>query len=239
MKNYYFIGLFSIVSLFVNAQILKVHDVLSEIGYNDYLGIELGMGSGSMNVANPDVNNKLVYKAGLYFDFYVPESKVLLETGLYYEAKGAVMNGFLPVYADYVKNIDLDLSYLTVPLMIHLNPTIISKEKKIFILYKIGAYYSLGLKGKALITGINENGTIFNQKIPNAFKENHFPVSGVDYDFEPFKSYDIGPTGGVDVVFNRISFRTNFSFSGIKLHPTYDKKMNNLSWMFSLGYKLF
>jgi hypothetical protein len=195
-------------------------------------GVELGAGISSLIASNPDATDAFGYRGGVFVSHTYGKGALrsFYESGIFYEKKGGRLTGFIPHYADDVRNMTLHFHYVGIPLKIgwHLTP---------HLALKFGAYVAYGLSGSGTIAYNNGSDRLFETSIKNVFKHESFTHSQTLYRFTPFRPWDWGSILEADFrFFKPVIIRLSIYLGYSNLHTEYDKAIRNSSGSISVVY---
>ncbi|MCL2097734.1 MAG: PorT family protein [Bacteroidales bacterium] len=194
-------------------------------------GVEIGGGFSNMRVSNPNVTEKFGFRGGFNLSI-LTNSVYYFETGIAYERKGAKLTGFIPHYAENVRNMNVAFDYVEIPLLFGFKT-----RKKSALTWKWGFYFAYGFGGSGRIAFDDGSGQLFEEKITNVFKDQSYVRNGETYAFRPFSRWDIGAKLGYDWrIFNRFSIGLYGSIGLLNLGQPDDKRMSNASGIISVRY---
>ena len=192
-------------------------------------GVELGGGISRLIASNPDATDAFGYRGGAFVS-YTFGKRMFYESGIFYEKKGGKLTGFIPHYADNVRNMTIHLHYAGIPLKIgsHLTPR---------LAFKIGIYLSYGFSGNGTISYDDGLSHLFEAPITNTFKRESFTHNQTSYLFTPFRPWDWGGIIEMDYrFFKPVIIRLSAYLGRGNLHSEYDKAIRNSSVNIAVAY---
>lgn len=205
------------------------------------LGAEIGMNVSSLAIK---ANSHNVDVAGGLSVDYLFNNGVTLQSGLYYSSKGAsgLWDGYN--YSSELRQADIHLGYIEVPLMVGYRIPVMSN---VYLVPSVGAYFACGVAGYGEIDAIvsNENGYARGSEQWNNLYEDLKWDWLADTELKAFDRFDSGLRFGLSGEISRfvISFAYDLGlkkvWSGFDTpsYKTSTHKMKNRTACISVGYK--
>lgn len=205
------------------------------------LGAEIGMNVSSLAII---ANGHNVDVAGGLSVDYLFNNGVTLQSGLYYSSKGAsgLWDGYN--YSSELRQADIHLGYMEVPLMVGYRIPVMSN---VYLVPSVGAYFACGVAGygeiDVIVSNEQGNGRISDQwdNPYKGFKKDWL----ADTELKAFDRFDSGLRFGLSGEISR--FVVSFAYDlGLKKvwsgfdtpsYKTSTHKMKNRTACISVGYK--
>lgn len=205
------------------------------------LGAEVGMSVSSLAIKSNSHNVDVA--GGLSID-YLLKNGVILQSGLYYSSKGASGLWDQYNYSSALRQADIHLGYLEIPLMIGYRIPVMNN---VYLIPSIGAYFSCGVAGYGEIDAIvsNDEGHARSIERWNNLYEDLKWDWLADTEIKAFDRFDSGLRFGLSGEISR--FVVSFAYDlGLKKvwsgfdtpsYKTSTHKMKNRTACISIGYK--
>lgn len=205
------------------------------------LGVEMGMNVSSLAIISNSHNADVV--GGLSVD-YLFKNGLMLQSGLSYSSKGASGLWDQYNYSSVLRQADIHLGYLEVPLMVGYRIPIM---KNVYLVPSVGAYFACGVAGYGEIDVIvsNDNGNVrSSERWDNLYQDFKWDWIA-DTEIKAFDRFDSGFRFGLSGEISR--FVVSFAYDlGLKKvwsgfdtpsYKTATHKMKNRTASISVGYK--
>ena len=228
------------IKLYIILSILACTSMV-KMSAQDRLGAEIGMNVSSLAIK---ANGHNVDVAGGLSVDYLFNNGITLQSGLYYSSKGASGLWDQYNYSGELRQADIHLGYIEVPLMVGYRIPVMSN---VYLVPSVGAYFACGVTGYGEIDVIvsNEHG---HGRISDRWDN---PYKGfkkdwlADTEVKAFDRFDSGLRFGLSGEISR--FVVSFAYDlGLKKvwsgfdtgsYKTSTHKMKNRTACISVGYK--
>lgn len=205
------------------------------------LGAEIGMNVSSLAIK---ANGHNVDVAGGLSVDYLFNNGVTLQSGLYYSSKGASGLWDGHNYSSELRQVDIHLGYMEIPLMVGYRIPVMSN---VYLVPSVGAYFACGVAGygeiDVIVSNEQGNGRISDQwdNPYKGFKKDWL----ADTELKAFDRFDSGLRFGLSGEISRfvVSFVYDLGLKKVwsgfdtESYKTSTHKMKNRTACISVGYK--
>jgi len=199
-------------------------------------GVEVGMVNSNFNTSNMYTRAKNSFKAGVFINSVYDKSRRYawnLETGVYYQRKGAQLMNFEEPATSYIHTLNVVFDCVQVPLITGYKIPV-SKETNISI--KVGVYGAYAFSASGDLTGFNDNNELFNYKIDKLLTSEQFTLNGQSYALKKFTPWDFGSIVMFELGLLKNKLLVRYTIEdGLDL-TKYDKHVKNHVETFGIAY---
>lgn len=206
-----------------------------------YLGIEMGMNISSLAIK---ANSHNVDVAGGLSVDYLFKNGLILQSGLSYSSKGASGLWDQYNYSSVLRQADIHLGYLEVPVMVGYR---IPVMKNVYLVPSVGAYFAYGVAGYGEIDAIvsNDKGNVRGyERWDNLYKDLKWDWIA-DREIKAFDRFDSGLRFKLagEISHFVVSFAYDLGLKKVwsgfdtESYQTSTHKMKNRTACISVGYK--